>query len=137
MNAETALGAYKALKNQKALDDASPHQLIDLMLSGALERVVSASGCMERNETAEAGESIGKAISIVDSLRVSLDVEKGGDIAKNLGQLYDYITRRLLEASVSQQPELLAEVANLLQEIKAAWDEIPAEFHHLGDAKYT
>ncbi len=134
MNAETALGAYKALKNQKALDDASPHQLIDLMLSGALERVVSASGCMERNETSEAGESIGKAISIVDSLRVSLDVEKGGDIAKNLGQLYDYITRRLLEASVSQQPELLAEVANLLQEIKAAWDEIPAEFHHLGDA---
>ena len=134
MNAETALGAYKALKNQKALDDASPHQLIDLMLSGALERVVSASGCMERNETSEAGESIGKAISIVDSLRVSLDVEKGGDIAKNLGQLYDYIMRRLLEASVSQQPELLAEVANLLQEIKAAWDEIPAEFHHLGDA---
>ena len=134
MNAETALGAYKALKNQKALDDASPHQLIDLMLSGALERVVSASGCMERNETSEAGESIGKAISIVDSLRVSLDVEKGGDIAKNLGQLYDYITRRLLEASVSQQPKLLAEVANLLQEIKAAWDEIPAEFHHLGDA---
>ena len=134
MNAETALGAYKALKNQKALDDASPHQLIDLMLSGALERVVSASGCMERNETAEAGESIGKAISIVDSLRVSLDVEKGGDIAKNLGQLYDYIMRRLLEASVSQQPELLAEVASLLQEIKAAWDEIPAEFHHLGDA---
>ena len=134
MNAETALGAYKALKNQKALDDASPHQLIDLMLSGALERVVSARGCMERNETSEVGESIGKAISIVDSLRVSLDVEKGGDIAKNLGQLYDYITRRLLEASVSQQPELLAEVANLLQEIKAAWDEIPAEFHHLGDA---
>mgnify|MGYP001417005614 FL=1 len=134
MNAETAIGAYKALKNQKALDDASPHQLIDLMLSGALERVVSASGCMERNETAEAGESIGKAISIVDSLRVSLDVEKGGDIAKNLGQLYDYIMRRLLEASVSQQPELLAEVASLLQEIKAAWDEIPAEFHHLGDA---
>ena len=134
MNAQSALGAYKALKNQKALDDASPHQLIELMLSGALERVVSASGCMERNETSEAGESIGKAISIVDSLRVSLDVEKGGDIAKNLGQLYDYITRRLLEASVSQQPELLAEVANLLQEIKAAWDEIPAEFHHLGDA---
>ena len=134
MNADTAIGAYRALKNQKALDDASPHQLIDLMLSGALERVVSASGCMERNETAEAGESIGKAISIVDSLRVSLDVEKGGDIAKNLGQLYDYIMRRLLEASVSQQPELLAEVASLLQEIKAAWDEIPAEFHHLGDA---
>lgn len=134
MNAESALGAYKALKNQKALDDASPHQLIDLMLSGALERVASASGAMERNETAETGESIGKAISIVDSLRVSLDIEKGGEIAGNLQQLYEYITRRLLEASVSQQPELLSEVASLLREIKAAWDQIPAEFHHLGDA---
>lgn len=133
MNAQSALGAYKALKNQKALDDASPHQLIELMLSGALERVASASGAMERNETAETGESIGKAISIVDSLRVSLDVEKGGEIAKNLGQLYDYITRRLLEASVSKQPELLAEVASLLKEIKAGWDQVPADLHHASE----
>ena len=134
MNAQSALGAYKELKNQKALDDASPHQLIELMLSGALERVASAIGAMERNETAETGESIGKAISIVDSLRVSLDADKGSEIAENLRQLYDYIMRRLLEASVSQQPELLSEAAGLLREIKAAWDEIPAEFHHLGDA---
>ena len=134
MNAQSALGAYKALKNQKALDDASPHQLIELMLGGALERVVTAIGAMERNETAETGESIGKAISIVDSLRVSLDADKGGEIAENLRQLYDYIMRRLLEASVSQQPGLLSEVASLLKEIKTAWDEIPAEFHHLGDA---
>ena len=79
MNAQSALVAYQALKNQKALDDASPHQLIELMLSGALERVASAVGAIERNEIAEAGEFIGKAISIVDSLRVSLDVEKGGE----------------------------------------------------------
>ena len=133
MNAQSALGAYKALKNQKALDDASPHQLIELMLSGALERVASAIGAIERNETAATGESIGKAISIVDSLRVSLDVEKGGEIAKNLGQLYDYITRRLLEASVSQQPELLTEVASLIKEIKAAWDQVPADLHHASE----
>lgn len=134
MNAQSAVSAYKTLKNQKALDDASPHQLINLMLSGALERAVSAKGAMERNETAEAGESIGKAISIVDSLRVSLDVEKGGEMAENLRDLYDYMMRRLLEASVSQQPELLSEVADLLKQIKAAWDQIPSEFHHLGDA---
>ena len=134
MNAQSALGAYKALKNQKVLDDASPHQLIELMLSGALERVASAMGAMKRNETAETGESIGKAISIVDNLRVSLDVEKGGEMAENLQQLYDYITRRLLEASVSQQRELLSEVAGLRKQIQAAWNQIPSEFHHLGDA---
>ena len=55
MNAQSALGAYKALKNQKASDDASPHQLIELMLSGALERVASAIGAIERNENCRSG----------------------------------------------------------------------------------
>lgn len=134
MNAQSALGAYKDSKNQKAMEDASPHHLIEMMLSGALERVLSASGAMERGEVGETGECIGKAISIIDSLRVSLDAESGGDIAANLQQLYDYITRRLLEASVSKNPELLSEVAALIREIKSAWDQIPAEFHHLGDS---
>ena len=78
MNARTALGAYKVTKNQSAIDDASPHQLITMLLDGALERVATASGAMGRGEIAVSGESIGKAIGIIDSLRVSLDREQGG-----------------------------------------------------------
>lgn len=134
MNTQTAVGAYKASKSQRAMDDASPHQLIELMLSGAIERIAAATGSMERGETAETGESIGKAISIIENLRVSLDQEQGGDLASNLEQLYDYIARRLLEANITRNSELLDEVAALLREIKGAWDQIPPEFHHLGDA---
>ena len=133
MNARTALGAYKVTKNQSAIDDASPHQLITMLLEGALERVASASGAMGRGEIAVSGESIGKAIGIIDSLRVSLDRDQGGQIADNLSALYDYMTRRLLEANATKDADMLGEVAGLLREIKVAWDQVPADLHHASE----
>ena len=133
MNARTALGAYKVTKNQSAIDDASPHQLITMLLEGALERVATASGAMGRGETAVSGESIGKAIGIIDSLRVSLDREQGGQIAHNLSALYDYMTRRLLEANATKDADMLGEVAGLLREIKVAWDQVPADLHRASE----
>ena len=82
---------------------------------------------------AKSGESIGKAIGIVDSLRVSLDSEQGGEIAHNLSALYDYLTRRLLEANATKAADMLEEVAGLLREIKVAWDQIPADLHRASE----
>ena len=133
MNASTALGAYKTNKNDVLIDDASPHQLITMLLDGAIERVTSAVGAMERGEIGATGESIGKAISIVDNLRVSLDQQKGGQISENLASLYEYMTRRLLEANATKDTAMLAEVASLLKEIKVAWDQVPADLHHASE----
>ena len=133
MNASTALGAYKTNKNDVLIDDASPHQLITMLLDGAIERVTSAVGAMERCEIGATGESIGKAISIVDNLRVSLDQQKGGQISENLASLYEYMTRRLLEANATKDTAMLAEVASLLKEIKVAWDQVPADLHHASE----
>ena len=126
-----AIDIYKDTKVRTAIDDASPHRLVKLLLDGALERIALASGAMERGDIAVTGEAIGKSISILDSLRVSLDHEQGGAVAANLEQLYDYMTRRLLEASAAQDTELLAEVMRLVKEIKSAWEEVPPEFHTL------
>jgi flagellar protein FliS len=133
MNARTALGAYKANKTTTAMEDASPHKLIAMLLDGALERIASASGAMKREEMATSGEAIGKAISIIDSLRVSLDHEQGQTLAESLSALYDYMTRRLLEANATKDPEMLGEVADLLKEIKTAWDEVPSDLHHVSE----
>lgn len=133
MNASTALDAYKVTKTQTAIEDASPHRLIAMLLDGALDRVAEALGAMKRGEIATTGEAIGKAISIVDSLRVSLNPEVGGEVAENLGQLYEYMTRRLLEASATKDADMLAEIAGLLKEIKVAWDQVPAELHHASE----
>lgn len=133
MNARTALDAYKTAKNEVVIDDASPHQLITMLLDGAIERVTLAEGAMERGEIAVTGTSIGKAISIVDNLRVSLDQQKGGQISENLASLYEYMTRRLLEANATKDTAMLSEVAGLLKEIKVAWDQVPADLHHASE----
>ena len=133
MNASTALGAYKTNKNDVLIDDASPHQLITMLLDGAIERVTSAVGAMERGEIGATGEAIGRAISIVDNLRVSLDQQKGGQISENLASLYEYMTRRLLEANATKDTAMLTEVGSLLKEIKVAWDQVPADLHHASE----
>ena len=58
------------------------------------------------------------------SLQSWLDMEKGGEIAGNLNNLYDYMVRRLLEANTENDQAALDEVAGLLGEIKAGWDGI-------------
>lgn len=125
MNAKSALGAYKATKNDLALTDASPQRLIGLLLDRALEHVSKASGSMQRGEVAPTGEAIGKAMTIISSLQASLDYEQGGDIATNLDSLYDYMNQRLLQATSEKNMDHLKEVSRLLHEIKAGWDTIP------------
>lgn len=130
MNAKSAFELYKSTQTSTSLDDASPHRLVTMMLDGALEKIAVAMGAMERGEPALTGESISKAISIVDNLRVALDHETGGTIAGNLSDLYDYMLRRLLEANVMSDASLLTEVSGLLTEIKVAWDQVPVDLHH-------
>ena len=122
-----ALNQYRSVSVQSGMTDASPHQMITMLLDGALDRVASARGAIDRGEVSRKGELLGSAIAIIDSMRASLDYDKGGEIAVNLGSLYDYIESRLVEANASSNLTLLDEVSSLLREIKAGWTAIPAD----------
>ena len=71
-------------------------------------------------------EKIGKALGIIEALLLSLDKERGGDLAGNLERLYDYAARTLLKANLENRSDLLKEVSSLLREIKLGWDGIGA-----------
>ena len=121
-----ALNEYHQVGVNAAVADANPHQLIQMLLNGALEKIASAKGHMLRKNH-EKGSCISRAISILDGLRDSLNFEIGGDIAENLNQIYEYCQRRLLQANAENDPRLLDEVTALLREIKTAWESIPAQ----------
>ena len=129
MNANTGLTEYMVTKNESALTDATPHKLIGMLFDGALESIAKATGAITSGDVAARGEAIGKAMTIVDNLRAMLDSERGWEISANLEQIYDYICRRLLQASSEEDPALLKEVAGLLREVKSGWDSIPPELH--------
>lgn len=125
MNHRSALQKYNQVKAHVQTEGASPHRLIQILMDGALEKIHVAKGLIERRDIPEKVRQINWALSIVDGLRQSLDMEKGGEIANNLESLYDYIQRRLIVANAENNPLILDEVASLMFEIKSAWDAVP------------
>ena len=113
--------------NQDDINFDDPHQLVELLMDGAIESVNSAKYHMSQNDVAHKGEDISKAMSILTGLMSSLDMEQGGEISANLTSLYDYMLTKLVEANVSDLSENLDEVAELLNEIKTGWAAIPKE----------
>jgi flagellar protein FliS len=128
MNATAALRQYRGIGNQGAVIDANPHQLILMLIDGAIEKTLKAKGMMLHGEVAEKGRLISGTMAIIATLQGSLDHEAGGELADNLARLYDYMTRRLLEANATNQPKLLDEVVSLLKEIREAWVAIPQDY---------
>lgn len=115
---------YKAIELQTRIETASPHELIDLLLQGAQSHIATAQGNIQRNQIKEKGEHIGKAISIIEGLKMSLNHDKGGEIAENLLQLYDYVQQILLKANLKNDEDLLAQSNMLLAEVHQAWQAI-------------
>lgn len=124
-----ALEGYGRSAVESEVNYASPYRIIQMLMEGALSKIATAKGCIERNDIAEKSRQITWGMNIIQGLRTSLDPEKGGEIASNLDALYEYMGRRLLEANVKNDPAILDEVSSLLQEVKAGWDNIPADYH--------
>ena len=118
------LSQYKGVGVSAAVEGASPHRLIQMLMAGAMERIATAKGLIQHNEISKKAEQISWAISIIGGLQGALDMEAGGEIAQNLDGLYDYMARRLVEANLNNDVEILDEVLGLLLEIKSAWDVI-------------
>lgn len=115
---------YKSMSAHGNLAEATPYQVVQVMLDAVLARIAEATGHLERGEVAAKGEKIGKALGIIEALMLGLDKVGGGEIAANLERLYDYASRTLLRAQLENRSELLKEVSSLLREIKLGWDGI-------------
>lgn len=122
-----ALRQYQQVNAQTSIVDADSHKLIQLLYNGALERINMAKARMLAKDYAGKGRLISKTIEIVGGLRGFLDTEKGGEIAEQLENLYEYMERRLLQANLKNDVEILDEVAGLIREVKEGWDGIREE----------
>lgn len=104
---------------------ASPHQLIVMLFDGTKSALVRAKILLEQNDVVGKGNALSKAIDIISNgLKLGLDMEKGGELAENLADLYDYMVRRLLHANINNDVQAIMEVEALLDNIADAWKQI-------------
>lgn len=117
--------AYNQVGVEARVASADPHQLILMLFDGAMMSVSTASHQIDMGDTAGKGQSISRAIDIIgNGLKVSLDLEAGGELAQRLYALYDYMCVRLLHANSQNDRAALEEVGHLLGELKGAWEDI-------------
>lgn len=122
-----AMREYRQVNLKHVVESATPYRLVQLMMERVLAKIAIARGHMERNAVAEKGRHIGDAIGIINGLQVSLNHKANSELSGNFDALYDYMSRRLLEANLRNDDEILQEVAGLMRQVKEAWDAIGDE----------
>jgi flagellar protein FliS len=134
MYSRTGAAQYRAVSSHGLVADASPTRLVQVMFEQILSQLAIAQGCMERitnnlplKEVVAKGKALGKAIRLINQLNDTLDMERGREIAANLRALYLYMLNRLTLANVANDGRGVAEVAALVHQVKAGWDQLVAD----------
>jgi flagellar protein FliS len=120
--------AYARVGVQTGVMGASPHRLIVMLYQGARQAIARARMHLQQGNIPERGKAISNAISIIQNgLQQSLNLEVGGEVAARLDALYTYMERRLLDANVQRDEQMLVEVDRLLATLEEAWLAIAPE----------
>ena len=117
-----AASAYKRMHVETGFNPEDKHQIVSLLLDGALQTLTEARGAIQRGDVLAKVHAIGKAVRIIEEgLKTGLDKEEGGELAQNLEGLYGYCTMRLALANARSDEAIVEEVAQLIGEIASAW----------------
>ena len=119
---------YSQVGVETQLSGASPHQLVAMLFDGFQEAVAQARGAMRSGQLEAKGVAIGRAVRIVEEgLRAGLDLRAGGSLARDLDELYGYLTMRLTLANLRNDDAALDECQRLTQPLREAWAAIAEE----------
>ena len=117
-----AASAYQRINVETSMHTMDQHQLVALLYQGALGAIASARGAMARGDVLGKCSAISKAIRIIEEgLNSGLDRVDGGELAQNLGALYDYCVLRLTLANVRNDDAIMQEVQRLIEPVAQAW----------------
>lgn len=115
--------AHDAYVESRVLS-ADPMELVKLLYQAAIASVRDARSYLAEGEISARARSITKTGMILGELTASLDHERGGEVSRGLARLYDYMSRRLIEANLRQADKPLEEVLSLLSTLAEAWEGI-------------
>jgi len=134
MYSATGTKAYAQIGVESAVMSATQQQLVMMLFDGALSALIRARLFMQDGNIEGKGSSISKAINIIEAgLKEGLLENSGDELADNLLDLYNYMTRRLLHANLHNDVAAVEEVEGLLRNIADAWKEV-VQSHLIQDA---
>jgi flagellar protein FliS len=107
----------------------SPIQLVVLLYEQAAKDVREALKALRTGDIERRTFEIDHALLVLGQLQATLDMERGGDVAKNLDRFYTLVRSRLLQAQIQASAEILEEQIDLLLSLREAWQEVERRSH--------
>ena len=114
------IAAYK----DNSISTQPQGRLVVMLYDGAIKFINQAATALAENDIPTKGTNIAKAMDIINELDGVLDMEAGGEVAQNLRNLYAFMRKHLQMAHLSNDVELMKEVASLLGELNEGWKAI-------------
>jgi len=105
---------------QTTVFTATPQGLVTMTMDGFLRQLDQASHAISEEQWEKANQSLNKAQEILVALQGALD-RRVGEVADNLGAIYDYMHRRLVEANLKKDAAIVEEVRGLMSDLRDAW----------------
>lgn len=106
---------------QTSITTANRGQILMMLYEAAIRHVKKATECIEKKDISGKGAAIGKAHDIINELVTTLDFDVGGQIARDLERLYNYMTEQLLKANLENSVVALKGVEKLLETLLEGW----------------
>lgn len=103
---------------------ASPETLVVRLYEGAIRNARSALAHQQAGRVAERGRAISRAVAIVSELSSALDMERGGEIARNLSGLYAFVNEQLVQANLEGRGDRIEDALRILDILAEAWVEV-------------
>lgn len=126
MSYGNSLGGYVTYR-EIGVKTASQGKLVVMLYEGAISSLekalalVKEGGKIAPADIENYGNHLQKAMDIIAELEASLNMDAGGDIAKNLMSLYVFFNKRILAATMSHDAKELSDVRGMLVELKDSW----------------
>jgi flagellar protein FliS len=117
-----SMNGYQAYRQMQA-QTAAPGELVVMLYRGAVRFVSSAIEAIDSRDIPAAHTNLVRTQAIITELSETLDMERGGEIARNLQAIYEYLNRRLIDANLRKDASIAREVQGLLRELLPAWEQ--------------
>ena len=117
----SAYGKYQNAYKRASVNTMDQNKLIVMLYDGAIKNITFGVEQMRLGNVEKTHTHLVKSKNIVAELMASLNMDKGGEVAKNLRSLYSYMFGQLIESNMSKNPEPALLVRKLLMELREAW----------------
>ena len=117
-------GNYQNAYKKASVNTLDQNKLIIMLYDGAIKNATFAVDYMNEGDIEKVHNCLVKTKNIVTELMATLNLDQGGEIAKNLQSLYSFMFSQLIEANMEKKTEPVVVVIDLLKELRSAWFEI-------------